>query len=185
MIKSNQIAPGMTINIGKKIYRVESSMKINVVRGAPFIKTKLRDLLTDEVIEKNFKLDQEIKEVTLTEKRLEYLYPENNHFLFLDVDNLEQEKVPLSILGDKVNYLKEGMTLQVASYKEKIVDVEMPLNVELEVTETQPGFKGDTVTAGTKPATVETGITVQVPMFINTGDIIKVDTRDGSYIERA
>jgi elongation factor P len=77
------------------------------------------------------------------------------------------------------------MTLQVASYQDKIVDVEMPLNVELEVTETQPGFKGDTVTAGTKPATVETGITVQVPMFINTGDIIKVDTRDGSYIERA
>jgi elongation factor P len=103
----------------------------------------------------------------------------------MDEETYEQMPVNSETLGDSVNYLKEGMTLQVASYKEKIVDVEMPLNVELEVTETQPGFKGDTVTAGTKPATVETGITVQVPMFINTGDIIKVDTRDGSYIERA
>jgi elongation factor P len=115
---------------------------------------------------------------------MQYLYNDGDLYYLMDEETFEQMPITSEQLGDSVNYLKEGMTLQVASYKEKLVDVELPLNVELTVVETSPGFKGDTVTAGTKPATMDTGIIVQVPMFINEGDTIKVDTRDGSYIER-
>ena len=103
---------------------------------------------------------------------------------FMDEENFEQMSLDKSQLGDSVNYLKDGMSLQISSYKDKLVGVEIPITVELEVTETGPSFKGDTATAGTKPATLETGITIQVPMFINEGETIKVDTRTGTYIER-
>jgi elongation factor P len=103
----------------------------------------------------------------------------------MDEENFEQTSLDESQLGDATDYLKEGMSLQIASYKDKLVGVELPITVELKVTETGPSFKGDTATAGTKPATLETGLTIQVPMFINEGDTIKVDTRSGSYLERA
>lgn len=184
MTTGNHIAPGMTINIGKKIYRVESSMKVNVARGTPFIKTKLRDLLTDEVIEKNFKIDQEIKEVNLLEKRLEYLYPEDKDYLFLDIDNLEQEKIPISILGDKVNFLKEGVIIKAMFYGSSVFSIELPAFLELMVAKTESTPDKLNVSNATKKAILETGAEVNVPVFIESGDIIKVDTHQKEFIQR-
>ena len=116
---------------------------------------------------------------------MQYLYKDGDLFHFMDEDNFEQFPLNSAQLGDTINYLKEGMSLQVSSYKDELVGVELPIAVELKVTETEPGFKGDTATGGNKPATLETGITIQVPLFVSVGDIIKVDTRTASYLERA
>jgi elongation factor P len=116
---------------------------------------------------------------------MQYLYNEGDLYYFMDQENFEQIPLNADQLGETLNYLKEGTTVEVSSYKGDLVGVELPITVELQIAETEPGFKGDTATAGTKPAKLETGITVQVPLFVNEGDVIKVDTRTGSYLERA
>jgi elongation factor P len=184
MTTSNQIAPGMTINIGKNVYRVESSMKVNVTKGTPFIKTKLRNLLNEEVIEKNFKLDQEIKEVTLEERRLEYLYPEGKDYFFLDLDNLELEQIPVAVLGSKINYLKEGVIIKAMFYGISVFSVELPIYLELMVVKTESNAGNLNVSNVTKKALLETGAEVNVPLFIETGDVVKVDTMQEEYIQR-
>jgi elongation factor P len=115
---------------------------------------------------------------------MQYLYSDSGLYYFMDEDNFEQMPLDTSQLGDAINYLKEGMSLEIASYKGEMVLVEIPITIELEVTDTDPGFKGDTATGGTKPARLETGITTQVPLFINKGDVVKIDTRTGNYLER-
>ena len=115
---------------------------------------------------------------------MQYLYNDGHLYYFMDEESFEHVPVNVGQLGDAVSYLKEGMSLQLSSYRGELVTVELPITVNLKITETGPSFKGDTATAGTKPATLETGITIQVPLFINTGDTIKVDTRSGSYLER-
>ena len=116
---------------------------------------------------------------------MQYLYNEGNLYYFMDEENYEQVSLDREQLGDAINYLKDGMSLQISSYKGEVMGVEIPITVKLEVVDTDPGFKGDSATAGNKPAKLETGITIQVPLFISNGDIIKVDTRSGSYLERA
>ena len=184
MTTSNQITPGMTINIGKKIYRVESSVRVNVAKGTPFVKTKLRDLLTDKVIEKNFKLDQEIKEVSLEERELEYLYPEGKGYLFLDIDNLEQVLIPSSILADKINFLKEGIVVKAMFYGTSVFSIELAIFLELMIVKTEPVSERVSVSNSLKKAILETGAEVDVPLFIETGDIIKIDTQQSEYIQR-
>lgn len=180
MATSNQLAPGMTISINNKLYRVESSVKVTVPKGTPFIKTKLKDLSTHEVVEKNFKLNQSIKDVSLIERRIEFLYPEGNEFLFLDVVNLEQVLVPAAIIGNKINFLKEGVELKAFFYGDTIFNVELPQFLELMVAKIQ----SEEGALGTKIAVLETGAKIEVPPFIETGDIIKVDTKTDEYIQR-
>lgn len=183
MATSNQLTPGMTISINNKLYRVESSVKVTVPKGTPFIKAKLKDLNTNDVVEKNFKLSQPIKDVSLIERRLEFLYPEGEGYLFLDVVNLEQVLVPADIIGNKVNYLKEGVELKAFFYGETIFSVELPQFLELMVAKTQS--EDDLASAsGAKIAILETGAKIEVPPFIETGDIIKVDTKTDEYIQR-
>jgi elongation factor P len=183
MATSNQLTPGMTISINNKLYRVESSVKVTIPKGTPFIKTKLKDLETNETIEKSFKLNQPIKDVSLIERRLEFLYPEENKFLFLDVINLDQVFVPAQIVGTKVNFLKEGIELKAFFYGDTIFAVELPQFLELMVAKTQTEEEGDS-SSGTKMAILETGAKIEVPPFIETGDIIKVDTKTEEYIQR-
>ena len=184
MTTSNQLTPGMTLSINGKIYRVESCMKVTVAKGVPFIKTKLKDLLSDEVIEKNFKLNQTIQDVNLTERRLEFLYLEGKDYLFLDIGNLEQVLVPAPVIGDKVNYLKEGTELKAIFYGDSIFSVELPQFLELMVVKTNEAESSVHVTNATKPAILETGAKIEVPMFVEPGDIIKVDTQTSEYIQR-
>jgi elongation factor P len=181
MITSNQVNPGMTLSINNKLYRVESSVKVTVPKGTPFIKTKLKDLSSGEVVEKNFKLNQPVKDVFLIERRIEFLYPEEESFLFLDVVNLEQVLVPSHIVGNKVNYLKEGVELKAFFYGDTIFSVDLPQFLELMVAKTHA--EEDSINGG-KSAILETGARIEVPPFIETGDIIKVDTKTDEYIQR-
>jgi elongation factor P len=182
MTTANQITPGMTLNIDGKIYRVESSVKVTVAKGTPFVKTKLRNLITDETIEKNFKLDQTVQEVSLLERNLEFLYPEGKEYLFLDIGNLEQVIVPASILGDKIHFLKEGIQVKAMFYGETIFAVELPQFLEIMVVKTENA--DPTGNSSTKKAVLETGAKLDVPLFIESGDVIKVDTQTNDYIQR-
>lgn len=182
MTTSNQLTPGMTISISNHLYRVESSLKVTVANGTPFIKTKLKDLNTNETIEKNFKLNQPIKDVSLIERRLEFLYPEGDEFLFLDVVNLDQVLIPSEIVSEKVNFLKEGIELKAFFYGETVFAVELPQFLELMVVKTQTEEKGKS--KGARIAILESGAKIEVPPFIETGDIIKVDTKTEEYIQR-
>jgi elongation factor P len=183
MVASNQITPGMTVSINNKLYRVESAVKVSVPKGAPFIKTKLRDLTTNELIEKNFKLDQNVKDVALADRRLEFLYPEGKDYLFLDIGNLEQILIPSHVIGNKVNYLKEGIELKASFYGDTIFAVELPQFLEIMVAKTEGGEGGNAANA-TKVAVLETGAKIEVPRFIEAGDIVKVDTQSDEYIQR-
>lgn len=180
MTTASQITPGMTLSIEGKIYRVDSSVKVTVPKGTPFIKTKLRNLVSDEVIEKNFKLDQTVQEVSLVERTLEFLYPEGKEYLFLDIGNLEQVLVPGSVLSEKVHYLKEGIQVKAMFYGEAIFGVDLPQFLEIMVVKTESGQAGDS----SKLAVLETGAKINVPLFIESGDVIKVDTQGNEYIQR-
>lgn len=182
MVLSNQLTPGMTISISGKLFRVESSVKVTIPKGTPFIKAKLRDLNSQELIEKNFKVNQEIADVTLTERRLEFLYLEGKDYLFLDINNLEQILIPAKVIGNKINFLKEGVDLNAAFYGEIIFSVELPQFLELMVAKTE-STKASTAN-GTRIATLETGAKIEVPPFIEVGDIIKVDTTAEEFVQR-
>lgn len=184
MTNTNQLTPGMTLSLDGKIYRVESCVKVTVAKGVPFIKTKLKDLMSDEVVEKNFKLNQPIQDVSLAERRLEYLYLEGKDYLFLDIGNLDQVLVPADIIADKVNYLKEGTELKAMFYGNSIFSVELPQFLELMVVKTEEGQTPAHVANATKIAVLETGAKVEVPMFVESGDIVKVDTQTNEYIQR-
>jgi elongation factor P len=184
MTTSNQLAPGMTLSLDGKIYRVDSCVKVTVAKGVPFIKTKLKNLVSDEVIERNFKLNQPIQDVSLAERKLEYLYLEGKDYLFLDVGNLDQVLVSSQVIGDKVNFLKEGIELKAMFYGDSIFSVELPQFLELIVVKTEESESAAHVANATKLAILETGAKVEVPMFIEAGDIIKVDTQTNEYVQR-
>ena len=184
MTTSNQITPGMTIELDDKIYRVESSVKVTLAKGVPFIKTKLKNLMNEEVLEKNFKLDQEIQEVRLNERTLEYLYMEGKKHLFLDIDNLEQILVDSEVISDRVNYLKEGITVNALFYGDTIFSIELPQFLELMILKTEDLDSSNAMAASNRLAILETGARIEVPMFIDSGDVIKVDTKTDEYIQR-
>lgn len=184
MTTANQITPGMTLNFDGKIYRVESSVKVTAAKGLPFIKTKLRNLITDETIEKNFKLDQTVQEVSLLERTLEFLYPEGKEYLFLDIGNLEQIVVPPNVLSDKVNFLKEGTQVKALFYGDTIFAIELPQFLEIMVVKTDAATEAQNRSGTTKKAVLETGAKMEVPLFIESGDVIKVDTQTNEYIQR-
>jgi elongation factor P len=180
MFTASHMTPGMTINLDKKIYRVESCVKVTVAKGTPFMKCKLRNLVDETIIEKNFKLDQEIQEVALTERNLEFLYLEGKEYLFLDIGNLEQVLVPMQVLSEKVNYLKEGIQVKAMFYGNAIFGVELPQFLEIMVVKTDAANPVESQ----KKAVLETGAKVDVPLFIESGDVIKVDTQTHEFIQR-
>jgi elongation factor P len=184
MVASQQLTPGMTLSIEGKLYRVESVVKVTAPKGQPFIKSKLRDLTSDKVIEKNFKVGQEVKDVTLEERNLEFLYLEGKSYLFLDIGTLAQVLVPPEVIGEKVNFLKEGIALQATFYGDTIFSVELPQFLELMVAKTEAATDKNSLANATKEAILETGAAIAVPPFIEAGDVIKVDTRTQEYIQR-
>jgi elongation factor P len=184
MINATELRRGVTIELDSKLYQVVDYQHVKQKRTA-LARVKLRDIQGGHTLERTFQSDEKFVRARLEYRAMQYLYNEGNLYYFMDEENFEQISIDASQLEDAVNYLKEGMSLQVSNYKGQLVGVEIPITVELEVTATEPGFKGDTATAATKAATLETGITIQVPLFVNRGDVIKVDTRSGTYIERA
>ncbi len=183
MISGSELRKGVIIELEGKLYQVIDYHHVKMKRTA-LARVKLRDIRAGHTIEQSFQSDQKFTQAYLDFRSMQYLYNDGDLYYFMDEENFEQIPINVSQLGDAINYLKEGMSVRVSSYKGELVGVELPITVELKVTDTGPDFKGDTATAGTKPATLETGITIQVPLFINQGEIIKVDTRSGSYLER-
>jgi len=183
MISGSELRKGVIIELEGKLYQVVDYQHIKMKRTA-LARVKLRDIQAGHTIERTFQTDEKFTRARLDHRSMQYLYNDENLYYFMDEENFEQMPLSTEQLGDTVNYLKEGMSLGISSYQGELVGVELPITVELKVIDTDPGFKGNTATAGNKPAKLETGITIQVPLFINKEDIIKVDTRTGSYLER-
>ena len=183
MISSGDLRKGITIELGGKIYQVIDYQHIKMKRTA-LARVKLRDIKDGHTTEQTFQTTEKFTRARLDYRSMQYLYNDGNLYYFMDNENFEQMPLTSEQLGDTVNYLKEGMSLEISSYKGELIGVELPITIELQVVDTGPGFKGDTATSGNKPATLESGITIQVPLFINKGDIVKVDTRNGAYLER-
>jgi len=184
MISGSELRKGIIIELEGRLYQVVDYQHVKMKRTA-LARVKLRDIQAGHTVERTFPSDEKFIKARLDYRRMQYLYNDGDLYYFMDEENFEQMPFNASQLGDALNYLKEGTSLEISSYKGEMVGVELPITVELKVIDTGPGFKGDTATAGNKPAKLETGITIQVPLFINNGDVIKVDTRSGSYLERA
>lgn len=184
MINATELRKGVIIELEDKLYQVVDYQHVKMKRTA-LAKVKLRDINAGHTIERSFQSDERLVWARLDSRQMQYLYNDGELYYFMDEENYEQTPLNANQLGDTLSYLKEGNSVEVSSYKGQIVGIALPITVELEVTDTGPGFKGDTATAGTKPARLETGLTIQVPLFISEGDIIKVDTRTGTYLERS
>ncbi|MBA7476849.1 Elongation factor P [subsurface metagenome] len=183
MISGSELRKGVIIELEGKLYQVIEYQHVKMKRTA-LAKVKLRDMQAGHTVERSFQSNEKFTRARLDYRNSQYLYNDGNLYYFMDEENFEQIALTTEQLGDALNYLKEGMSLGISSYQGELVGVELSITVELKVIDTGPGFKGNTATAGNKPAKLETGITIQVPLFINNEDIIKVDTRTGSYLER-
>ena len=184
MISTGELKKGVTIELEGALYQILDWQHIKVGRGSAQVRLKLRDIRRGHTIERTFQAGEKFPRARLDRHVVQFLYRDGDLHYFMDVESFEQTMLSREQLGDAISYLKEGMSLELLFYKDEPISVELPNSVELEVVETGPGFKGDTATAGNKPAKLETGITIQVPLFMNSGDIVRVDTRTGEYLER-
>ena len=183
MITVGELRRGVGIELDGKIYSIVEYQHIKMGRGGAQVRLKLRDLRSGAIFERTFPASERFR-IRIERRPVQFTYADGELFHFMDQETFDERSVPRQILGEAVDYLKDGMELELNYYGEEPIGVELPINIEVQVTQTDPGFRGDTATGGTKPATTETGKVVQVPLFVNTGDRIRVDTRDGSYIER-
>jgi len=184
MISTGDLKKGITIELEGELYQILDWQHIKMGRGSAQVRLKLRDIRGGHTIERTFQAGEKFARARLDRRAVQFLYSEGNLYYFMDSETFEQSALDAELLGDALNYLKEGMSLEILSYKDKPISVELPNSVELEVVDTGPSFKGDTAQAGNKPAKLDTGVTIQVPMFVNNGDIVRVDTRTGQYLER-
>lgn len=185
MISPNDINKGLYIKLDNELYVVESFQHIKPGKGGAFVRTKLRNLKLDTVIERTFREVEKIEDIFIDEKKLLYLYHSGNTYHFMDQQSFEEIVVDKKALGYSIDFLKDNTEISAAVYEGRIINIEPPVFVKLKVTGTEPGLKGDTAKSGTKPAELETGIIIQVPLFIETGEMLKIDTRTGKYVERA
>lgn len=184
MIDVNDLRPGVTFEIDGEVWIVISFLHVKPGKGSAFVRTKIRNIETGNVIERTFRAGEKVKEAYVERKEFQYMYNDGTIYYFMDNKSYEQIELPEEFIGDEKYYLKEGMNIQVLYYKDRAIGVELPNYVDLEIIETEPGFKGDTAQGGSKPAILETGLKIQVPLFVEKGEIIRVDTRTGEYLER-
>ena len=185
MISASEFRNGVTIEYEGDIYTILEFQHVKPGKGAAFVRTKIKNIKTGSVVEKTFRPTERMGKAFIDRKDMQYLYTDGELFHFMDNETFEQIAVNSSDVGDTLKFVKENEMVKILSYNGEIFGIEPPLFVELEITDTEPGFKGDTATGATKPATVETGATVNVPLFVNQGDVIKIDTRTGEYLSRA
>jgi len=184
MISAGEFRNGVTFELEGNVFQIVEFQHVKPGKGAAFVRTKLKNVITGGVVEKTFRPTEKMPKAHIERKDYEYLYSDGDLFYFMDQESYEQMPLSANELGDSLKFVKENMVVKVLSYKGSVFGVEPPTFVELEVTETEPGFKGDTSTGATKPATLETGATIMVPLFVDQGDFIRVDTRTGEYMER-
>lgn len=185
MISTNDFRTGQTIEMEGDVFQIIEFQHVKPGKGAAFVRSKLRNVRTGAVIEKTFNAGEKMPKARIEKREVQYLYNDGKDYNFMDMESYDQIAMTAEQLGDAVKYLKENMIIQVLTFQEKSIGVEMPNFVELEVIDTAPGIKGDTASGGSKPATLESGTIVQVPFFINIGDKLQIDTRTGNYIKRA
>jgi len=184
MISSNDFRTGTTIEIDGHAWRVVDFQHVKPGKGAAFVRTKLKNVQTGAVNERTFRAGEMVPSAVVEKSEMQFLYPQGDDFVFMNMESYEQSELKAGDIGTGVKYLIEGMTASVLTYKNAIIGVELPNSVVLEVTQTDPGVRGDTATGGLKPATLSTGATIQVPLFVAIGDKVKVDTRTDTYLGR-
>ncbi|MDO8282860.1 MAG: elongation factor P [Thermodesulfovibrionia bacterium] len=184
MITTSEFRKGAKIEIKGAPHEIVEFQHIKMGRGGAIVKTKVKNLKTGSIFEESFKGGEKVDTPNLEEKSMQYLYKQDNLYYFMDTESYEQFPLTLEQLGDALKFIKENMTVKILYYKNEPLTVDIPLFVELKIEKTDPGFKGDTASGGSKPAVLETGAVVKVPFHINEGDIIRVDTRTSEYIER-
>jgi len=184
MISTNELRTGVTVEIDGDVFVVVDFQHVKPGKGAAFVRTKIKNVKTGQVFEKTFRAGEKLNRAMIERKTMQYLYSEDESYYFMDTQTFEQIPLNKGQIGDATLYLKENMEVMVMFYDGLSIGLELPTFVELKIVETEPGFKGDTATGGSKPATLETGAVVQVPLFVNTDDTIKVDTRTGEYLSR-
>lgn len=184
MISSNDFRTGVTIELDGAVWRVVEFLHVKPGKGSAFVRTKLKNVQTGSVVERTFRAGETVPQATLEKRNMQHTYKEGEQLVFMDMETFEETRLNPEQIGDRVKYITEGMEVNVVQWEGQVLEVELPTSVVLEVTETDPGVKGDTATGGSKPATVETGAQVMVPLFISVGERIKVDTRNDSYLGR-
>lgn len=184
MITTADFRNGITLDLDGTLYTLVYFQHVKPGKGGAFVRTRLKNLKTGAVIEKTFRAGERVELAILDKRRMQYLYREGDNYLFMDLDTYEQLPISEEEVGEAAKYLVEGITAEVPLYEGRPVGVEPPVFVDLEVVETAPGVKGDTASGGSKPATLETGLVVNVPFFVEVGNRVRVDTRSGEYVER-
>jgi elongation factor P len=184
MITSTELRKGVTFELDGDLHRVLEYQHSYIGRGSANVRVKLRNLRTGRTIERTFGASEKFQDVRLELRQVQYLYRDGDLYYFMDTETYEQPALSTETLQENVDYLKEGLTLSISMHEGQPVEIELPVTVDLEVTHTDPGVKGDTATGATKRATMETGLVVQVPLFVEEGDVVRVDTRTGEYLTR-
>ena len=184
MITASDFRNGMTIEVDGKVCQVIEFQHVKPGKGAAFVRTKLKDIINGGVVETSYRPTEKFPQARIDRKDMQYLYADGEMFNFMDTETYEQIALDQDTVGDSLKFVKENEICKVCSYNGKVFSVEPPLFVELEITDTEPGFKGDTATGATKPAIVETGARINVPLFVEMGEKIKIDTRTGEYLSR-
>ena len=184
MISAGDFRNGVTLEIEGQIFQIIEFQHVKPGKGAAFVRTKLKNIINGGVVEKTFRPTEKFPTARIDRVDMQYLYSDGDLYHFMNVENYDQIALNADAIGDSLKFVKENEMVKICSHKGQVFSIEPPLFVELEITETEPGFKGDTATGATKPAVVETGATVYVPLFVDQGDKIKIDTRTGEYLSR-
>ena len=185
MISVNEFKTGLTIELDHSVWQVVEFQHVKPGKGAAFVRSKLRTLKNGNIQEKTFRAGEKVEKAHVEHKKMQYLYASGNAHAFMDTETFEQLELDSSQIEYELKFLKENMEVSIIEYNGEILGIDLPKTVDLEVTETEPGIKGDTASGGSKPATMETGLVVQVPFFVNKGDLLTINTDDGKYSSRA
>lgn len=184
MISSNDFRPGVSIELDGAVWRVVEFLHVKPGKGSAFVRTKLKNMQNGNVVERTFRAGETVPQAVIEKMTMQHTYKDGDEYVFMDMESYEEGRLSSAQIGDRVKYLKEGMEVNVVRWGEQVLEVELPNSVVLEVTQTDPGVKGDTATGGKKVATVETGAEIMVPLFISIGERIKIDTRSDEYLGR-
>jgi len=185
MATTNDLKNGMALNLPEGLFQIVEFQHVKPGKGGAFVRTTLKNVRTGAVIDRRFNAGEKVDQAVIDKREMQFLYRDASDFVFMDNENYDQLHVQPAALGNSANFIVDGSTVELAMYNGEIVGVDMPASVELNVSDTEPGIQGDRVSGARKPATLETGLVLQVPLFVNVGDRLKVDTRTGEYIARA
>jgi elongation factor P len=184
-LSTNDLKNGMTLDLPDGLFQVVEFQHVKPGKGGAFVRTTLKNVRTGAVLDKTFRAAEKVEQAVVDKREMQYLYRDGNDFVFMDNSSYDQLHVPPAAIGTAANYIVDGSTVILQMYRDEIIGTDMAASVELTITDTEPGIQGDRVSGAKKPATLQTGATVQVPLFINVGDRVKVDTRSGEYISKA